>query len=158
MTKLKLKNILSELLKEIGETHPVHKDINDKLLQIAKRGFESEEDERYVGDADKGNKILDKVNQKNVAAMIKGTYKMKEGDSDIQRIDMSYAYPGQKFYSINVDNKKISNYEEANQIINSLTGLDLPYKADYTDPEVYKIVDALKAKGIQAGSYEQSVD
>lgn len=45
MTKLKLKNILSELLKEIGETHPVHKDINDKLLQIAKRGSDAEERE-----------------------------------------------------------------------------------------------------------------
>ena len=158
MSRIKLKSIVSEIIKEMVDTHPIHKNINDKLMQIARRGFESEEDERYVGDADKGNKILDKANQKNVAAMIKGTYKMKEGDSDIQRIDMSYAYPGQKFYSINVDNKKISNYEEANQIINSLTGLDLPYKADYTDPEVYKIVDALKAKGIQAGSYEQSVD
>lgn len=45
MAKLKLKNILSELLKEIGETHPVHKDINDKLLQIAKRGSDAEERE-----------------------------------------------------------------------------------------------------------------
>ena len=129
MTKLKLKNILSELLKEMGETHPVHKDINDKLLQIAKRGSEDEKEEN-----------------------------LKEGDSDIQRIDISYAYPGQRFYSINVDGKKISDHKEANQIIKDLTGLDLPEKAYYTDPEVYKIVDALKAKGIQAGSYEPSVD
>ena len=92
MTKLKLKNILSELLKEIGETHPVHKDINDKLLQIAKRGFESEEDERYVGDADKGNKILDKANKKNVDAMIKGTYKMKEGEGEEKEYTVYYWY------------------------------------------------------------------
>jgi hypothetical protein len=46
MSKLKLKNILSELLKEMGETHPVHKDINDKLLQIAKRGSEDEKEEK----------------------------------------------------------------------------------------------------------------
>ena len=131
MSRIKLKSIVSEIIKEMVDTHPVHKKINDKLMQIAKRGSEDEKEEKE---------------------------NIKEGDSDIQRIDMSYAYPGQKFYSINVDNKKISNYEEANQIINSLTGLDLPYKADYTDPEVYKIVDALKAKGIQAGSYEQSVD
>ena len=92
MTKLKLKNILSELLKEIGETHPVHKDINDKLLQIAKCGFESEEDERYVGDADKGNKILDKANKKNVDAMIKGTYKMKEGEGEEKEYTVYYWY------------------------------------------------------------------
>jgi hypothetical protein len=46
MSKLKLKNILSELLKEMGETHPVHKKINDKLLQIAKRGSEDEKEEK----------------------------------------------------------------------------------------------------------------
>jgi hypothetical protein len=82
---------------------------------------------------------------------------ISEEASNIQRLDISYTFPGQKFYSINVDGKKISNYEEANQIVNNLTGLDLPQRADYTDPEVYKIVDALKAKGIQAGSYEMDV-
>ena len=92
MTKLKLKNILSELLKEIGETHPVHKDINDKLLQIAKRGFESEEDERYVGDADKGNKILDKANKKNVAAILRGEKPMKEGEGEEKEYTVYYWY------------------------------------------------------------------
>lgn len=82
---------------------------------------------------------------------------IQEEASNIQRLDISYTFPNQRFYSINVDNKKISNYEEANQIVNSLTGLDLPQRADYTDPEVYKIVDALKAKGIQAGSYEMDI-
>jgi hypothetical protein len=48
MSKLKLKNILSELLKEMGETHPVHKDINDKLMQIAKRGSEDEKEENIT--------------------------------------------------------------------------------------------------------------
>jgi hypothetical protein len=82
---------------------------------------------------------------------------VSEEASNIQRLDISYTFPNQRFYSINVDNKKISNYEEASQIINSLTGLELPERADYTDPEVYKIVDALKAKGIQAGSYEMDI-
>ena len=82
---------------------------------------------------------------------------VSEEASNIQRLDISYTFPNQRFYSIHVDNKKISNYEEANQIINSLTGLDLPERADYTDPEVSKIVDALKAKGIQAGSYEMDI-
>ena len=82
---------------------------------------------------------------------------VSEEASNIQRLDISYTFPNQRFYSINVDNKKISNYEEASQIINNLTGLELPERADYTDPEVYKIVDALKAKGIQAGSYEMDI-
>ena len=82
---------------------------------------------------------------------------VSEEASNIQRLDISYTFPNQRFYSINVDNKKISNYEEASQFINNLTGLELPERADYTDPEVYKIVDALKAKGIQAGSYEMDI-
>ena len=158
MSKIKLKAIVSEIIKEMVDTHPIHKNINDKLMQIAKRGFDAEEKETYKGNVDKGNKLMDKVPQETIDAILKGTYKMEEGDSNIQRLDISYTFPGQKFYSINVDNKKISNYKEANQIINSLTGLDLPETADYTDPEVWKIVDALKAKGIKAGSYEQSVD
>lgn len=128
MTKLKLKNILSELLKEIGETHPIHKDINDKLLQIAKRGSDAEEKET-----------------------------IKE-DSNIKNIDISYAYPGQRFYSININSKKISDHKEANQIIKDLTGLDLPERAYFDDPEIGEIVKALRAKNIEADSSEQSVD
>ena len=93
-------------------------------------------------------KIVDRDSEKDTVS---------EEVSNIQKLDISYTFPRQRFYAIYVDNKKISNYEEANQIINSITGLDLPERADYTDPEVYKIVDALKAKGIQAGSYEMDI-
>jgi hypothetical protein len=92
MTKLKLKNILSELLKEIGETHPVHKDINDKLMQIAKRGFDAEERETYKGDADKGNKILDKANPDNVAAILRGEKPIKEGEKEEKEYTVDYWY------------------------------------------------------------------
>ena len=132
MTKLKLKNILSELLKEIGETHPVHKDINDKLLQIAKRGFESEEDERYVGDADKGNKILDKANKKNVDAMIKGTYKMKEGEGEEKEYTVYYWYR----YG---DNEK--------------DWIDIKVKAS-SESEAIEKVKQLAKKGAMSSSFE----
>lgn len=46
MSKIKLKSIVSEIIKEMVDTHPIHKKINDKLMQIAKRGSESEEDEK----------------------------------------------------------------------------------------------------------------
>jgi dsDNA-binding SOS-regulon protein len=82
---IKLKNILSELLKEIGETHPVHKKINSKLLQIVNRG---EEDEKYVGNADKGNKILDRANPDNVAAILRGEKPMNEGEE--QEYEVSF--------------------------------------------------------------------
>jgi hypothetical protein len=92
MTKLKLKNILSELLKEIGKTHPVHKDINDKLMQIAKRGFDAEERETYKGDADKGNKILDKANPDSVAAILRGEKPIKEGEKEEKEYTVDYWY------------------------------------------------------------------
>ena len=157
MTKLKLKNILSELLKEIGETHPVHKDINDKLLQIAKRGFESEEDERYVGDADKGNKILDKANKKNVAAILRGEKPMKEGDSDTKSIEITYTVPGNRFYGVKVDGKKLPGFDASKEFIKNLTGLELPTRAWLDDKEILDIVDALQAKGIEAFSSEQDI-
>lgn len=90
MSKLKLKNILSELLKEIGETHPVHKKINDKLMQIAKRGFDAEE--RETGDPKKGNAILDKANPDNVARIMKGEKPIYEIEEKEYTVDYWYRY------------------------------------------------------------------
>lgn len=59
MTKLKLKDILSELLKEIGETHPTHKKINDKLLQIAKRGSEDEDEKENIKEGEEQEYTVD---------------------------------------------------------------------------------------------------
>jgi hypothetical protein len=92
MSKIKLKAIVSEIIKEMVDTHPIHKNINDKLMQIAKRGFDAEEEEKYVGDADKGNKILDKANPKNVAAILRGEKPMKEGEEKEYTVDYWYRY------------------------------------------------------------------
>lgn len=66
------KSELVKLIREMVAQHPVHQKINDKLLQIAKRGADAEERERYVGDPKKGNKVLDKANPENVAKILKG--------------------------------------------------------------------------------------
>jgi hypothetical protein len=92
MSKIKLKSIVSEIIKEMIDTHPVHKNINDKLMQIAKRGFDAEEREMYKGDADKGNKILDKANPKNVAAILRGEKPMNEGEEKEYTVDYWYRY------------------------------------------------------------------
>jgi hypothetical protein len=92
MSKIKLKSIVSEIIKEMIDTHPVHKNINDKLMQIAKRGFDAEEREMYKGDADKGNKILDKANPDNVAAILRGEKPMKEGEEKEYTVDYWYRY------------------------------------------------------------------
>ncbi len=92
MSKIKLKAIVSEIIKEMVDTHPVHKNINDKLMQIAKRGFDAEERETYKGDADKGNKILDKANPDNVAAILRGEKPIKEGEGEEKEYTVNYWY------------------------------------------------------------------
>jgi hypothetical protein len=92
MSKIKLKAIVSEIIKEMIEINPVHQKINDKLMQIAKRGFDAEEEETYKGDADKGNKILDKANPDNVAAILRGEKPMKEGEGEEKEYTVNYWY------------------------------------------------------------------
>ena len=92
MSKIKLKAIVSEIIKEMVDTHPVHKNINDKLMQIAKRGFDAEERETYKGDAKRGNKILDKANPDNVAAILRGEKPMNEGEEKEYTVDYWYRY------------------------------------------------------------------
>jgi len=92
MSKIKLKAIVSEIIKEMIEVNPVHQKINDKLMQIAKRGFDAEEEETYKGDADKGNKILDKANPDSVAAILRGEKPIKEGEKEEKEYTVDYWY------------------------------------------------------------------
>jgi len=77
--------------------------------------------------------------------------------SNIKNIEISYVYPGGKFYGVKVDGKKLPGFDASKEFIKDLTGLDLPTKAYFDDKEVLDIVDAIKAKGIEAGSSEQDV-
>jgi hypothetical protein len=113
MTKLKLKNILSELLKEIGETHPVHKKINNKLMQIAKRGFDAEE--RETGDPKKGNAILDKANPENIARIMKGEKPIYEAEEKEYTVDYWYRY-GKYGDDKEMDDIKVKASSEAEAI------------------------------------------
>jgi hypothetical protein len=92
MSKIKLKSIVSEIIKEMIDVHPIHQKINNKLMQIARRGFESDDDEKYAGDADNGNKILDKANPDNVAAILRGEKPMKEGEEKEYTVDYWYRF------------------------------------------------------------------
>jgi hypothetical protein len=82
---------------------------------------------------------------------------MKEEASNIESINISYAYPGNRLYSITINGKKALDKEEAIQTVQDLTGLEVPSRAWFDDKEVLAIVDALKAKGIQASSSEMDV-
>ena len=82
---------------------------------------------------------------------------IQEEASNIESINISYAYPGNRLYSITINGKKALDKEEAIQTVQDLTGLELPTRAYFDDKEILDIVDALKAKGIQADSSEMDV-
>ena len=82
---------------------------------------------------------------------------IQEEATNIESINISYAYPGNRLYSITINGKKALDKEEAIQTVQDLTGLEVPSRAWFDDKEVLAIVDALKAKGIQASSSEMDV-
>ena len=82
---------------------------------------------------------------------------IQEETTNIESINISYAYPGNRLYSITINGKKALDKEEAIQTVQDLTGLEVPSRAWFDDKEVLAIVDALKAKGIQASSSEMDV-
>jgi len=103
-------------------------------------------------DSTKLNSILKKIVDRDSE---KGT--VSEEVSDVESVTITYAYPGNRLYSIHINGNKIFDKDEAIQIIKDLTGLEVPSRGWFDDKEVLAIVDALKAKGIQAGSYEMDI-
>ncbi len=100
-------------------------------------------------DSTKLNSILKKIVDRDSE---KGT--VSEEVSDVESVTITYAYPGNRLYSIHINGNKIFDKDEAIQIIKDLTGLEVPSRGWFDDKEVLAIVDALKAKGIKADSSE----
>ena len=82
---------------------------------------------------------------------------IEEEVNGIESVEISYAYPGNRLYSIRINGAKVFEKEQAIQTIKDLTGLEVPQRGYFDDPEVLAIIDALKAKGIQADSSEMDV-
>jgi hypothetical protein len=154
MKRSQLAEIIREELqgysKYIGKTKGGTPEEFMQILTAIAKGTEE-------GDAERGNAILDKANPDNVDRITRGEDPIYEEASNIESIDISYAYPGNRLYSITINGKKAFDREEAIQTIQNLTGLEVPSRAWFDDKEVLTIVDALKAKGIQASSSEMDV-
>jgi hypothetical protein len=82
---------------------------------------------------------------------------MQEEATGIESVEISYTFPGSRLYSIRINGAKVFEKEQAIQTIKDLTGVEVPQRAYFDDKEVLAIVDALKAKGIQASSSEMDV-
>jgi len=76
-----------------------------------------------------------------------------------KRISLTYTDPGSTLYSISIDGEKQRGADAARAIemIQKITGLEVPTRASYFDKEVQAIVDALKAKGYDADVYPMDV-
>lgn len=110
MTKKELKGIILEVVKESMAQHP-HTKINDKLMQIINRHKESDQEEPYKGDPNKGNAILDKANPENVAKILKGEKPIYEGELEDYKVEYWYRQGDDKdFDTITV---KAASKEEA---------------------------------------------
>lgn len=127
---------------------------SDEFMRILTAIAKEVKPEKYEGDPEKGNAILDKANPDNVARITKGEEPIYEEVSDVESVSITYAYPGNRLYSIHINGNKIFDKDEAIQIIKDLTGLEVPSRGWFDDKEVLAIVDTLKAKGIDANSSE----
>lgn len=82
---------------------------------------------------------------------------VSEEATDVKNVEISYVYPGGRFYGVRADGVKLPGFDAAKEFIKNHTGLELPTRAYFDDKEILDIVDALKAKGIQATSSEMDV-
>lgn len=155
------KSQLAELIREelrgyskyIGKTKGGTPDEFMQILTKIAKG----EDEKYEGDPEKGNAILDKANPGNVDRITRGEDPIYEEASNVESVEITYAFPGNRLYSIRINGAKVFEKEQAIQTIKDLTGLEIPQRGYFDDPEVLAIVDALKAKGIDAKSSEMDI-
>lgn len=80
MKRSQLVNIIKEELrgysKYLGKTKGGTPDEFMQILTKIAKG----EDEKYQGDPDKGNEVLNRADQKDIDAILNGTYKMQEGE------------------------------------------------------------------------------
>lgn len=82
---------------------------------------------------------------------------ISEEATNVKNVEISYVYPGGRFYGVRADGVKLPGFDAAKEFIKNHTGLELPTRAYFDDKEILDIVDALKAKGIQADSSEMDV-
>ena len=154
MKKSELRQIIKKELqgysKYLGKTKG---GTSDEFMQILTKIAKGADE----GDAERGNAILDKANPDNVDRITRGEDPIYEEASNIESVEITYAYPGTRLYSIRINGAKVFEKEQAIQTIKDLTGLEIPQRGYFDDPEVLAIVDALKAKGIQADSSEMDI-
>ena len=80
-------------------------------------------------------------------------------ENKVKEINFSYTDPGARLYSISINGEKQrgDDQKKAVDMIQKLTGKEVPIRAMYHSQEVQDVVDALKAKGIESDVYPMDV-
>lgn len=81
-----------------------------------------------------------------------------EGWNDNLEVEITYTN-GARLYSIKFNGQKQrgDDHQKAIEFIQKTTGVEVPTRSYYHSDDVQKVLDALKAKGIKADSYEMDV-
>ena len=97
MKKSELRQIIKEELqgfsKYIGKTKGL---TSNELSQILTKIAKGQDEDKYQGDPEKGNKILDKANPENVARILKGEKPIYESEEKEYIVDYWYRYGDEK--------------------------------------------------------------
>ena len=80
-------------------------------------------------------------------------------ENKVKEINFAYTDPGARLYSITINGQKQrgDDHKKAIDMIQKLTGKEVPIRAMYHSQEVQDLIDALKAKGIQSDVYPMDV-
>ena len=80
-------------------------------------------------------------------------------ENKVKEINFSYTDPGARLYSISINGEKQrgDDQKKAIDMIQKLTGKEVPIRAMYHSQEVQDVVNALKAKGIESDVYPMDV-
>ena len=80
-------------------------------------------------------------------------------ENKVKEINFAYTDPGARLYSISINGEKQrgDDQKKAIDMIEKLTGKEVPIRAMYHSQEVQDVVNALKAKGIESDVYPMDV-
>jgi hypothetical protein len=124
------------------------------VLEVMAGGYEQDEQGNLVPHSDKFDSTkLSSILTKIAKRRPEDEEPISEEITDVKNVVITYTSPG-RFYSVKVDGVKLPGFDAAKEFIKNHTGLELPS----TNSEVVdEIIDALKAKGIDARESEMDV-
>ncbi len=128
------------------------------VLEVMAGGYEQDEQGNLVPHSDKFDSTkLSSILTKIAKRHPEEEEPISEEITNVENIVITYTSAG-RFYSVKVDGTKLPGFDAAKEFIKNHTGLELPSTNGFPNNEVVdQIIDALRAKGIDASESEMDV-